>query len=406
MCMENLRGSSVNDVKLQNRRLVLCTIVERPMISRGEIAEATGLSKMSMSNIIGELMQAGIVCEPAQARRGVRLSGPPARIFGSGGCVSLRGRRLYFPPRRSGGGGRSAHARLLEPQRVLPGADGRAHIGRYDACAHPRGAGKLPASGVGDRHRHHRSGQHAAGTLLQPANFYGIHDVPIVRIVAEETGYPVFFTADSMAGAQGEKLFGEGRAHDNFLFLLLWEGIGCGVVIDGKLHAGEHGLGGELGHTSIRFDGPVCPCGSRGCLELYASTARMAEHVRARVEAGEPSLLKGAQLNWSTILNAAVAGDNAARSAVEEYCDYLSCALVNMVNVFDPEIIYICQYENPKAGELLAALLQERVRARMLAPDCRRMSVRCSTFGSRSVMTGALALVAGKVFDGTLPFMP
>ena len=64
------------------------------------------------------------------------------------------------------------------------------------------------------------------GTLLQPANFYGIHDVPIVRIVAEETGYPVFFTADSMAGAQGEKLFGEGRAHDNFLFLLLWEGIG------------------------------------------------------------------------------------------------------------------------------------------------------------------------------------
>ena len=68
MCMENLRGSSVNDVKLQNRRLVLCTIVERPMISRGEIAEATGLSKMSMSNIIGELMQAGIVCEPSQAR--------------------------------------------------------------------------------------------------------------------------------------------------------------------------------------------------------------------------------------------------------------------------------------------------------------------------------------------------
>ena len=66
--METLRGSSVNDVKLQNRRLVLRTIVERPMISRAEIAEATGLSKMSMSNIIGELMQAGVVCEPAQAR--------------------------------------------------------------------------------------------------------------------------------------------------------------------------------------------------------------------------------------------------------------------------------------------------------------------------------------------------
>ena len=71
--------------------------------------------------------------------------------------------------------------------------------------------------------------------------------MPIVRAIEEDTGYPVFFTADSMAGAQGEKLFGEGRAHDNFLFLMLWEGIGCGVVVDGKLHAGEHGLGGELG---------------------------------------------------------------------------------------------------------------------------------------------------------------
>ena len=125
------------------------------------------------------------------------------------------------------------------------------------------------------------------GTLLRPANFYGIHDVPIVRLVAEETGYPVFFTADSHGGgARAKSCFGEGRAHANFLFLLLWEGIGCGVVVDGKLQAGEHGLGGELGHTSIRFDGPVCPCGSRGCLELYACTARMAEHVRARVAAG------------------------------------------------------------------------------------------------------------------------
>ena len=76
-----------------------------------------------------------------------------------------------------------------------------------------------------------------------------------------------------------------------------------------------------------------------------------------------------------------------------------------MVNIFDPEIIYICQYESPKADELLAGLLQERIFARMLAPDCRRMSVRCATFGARAVTTGALALVVGKVFDGELPFM-
>ena len=73
--------------------------------------------------------------------------------------------------------------------------------------------------------------------------------------------------------------------------------------------------------------------------------------------AGEASLLKDEQLNWASILNAAVKGDGPARAAVEEYCDYLSCALVNMVNVFDPEIIYICQYESPEADSLLAGLL-------------------------------------------------
>ena len=406
MCMENLRGSSVNDVKLQNRRLVLCTIVERPMISRGEIAEATGLSKMSMSNIIGELMQAGIVCEPAQARAESASPGRrPAYLDLADASPCEVGVFISRHDVQVAVGDLRTHVFWSRSASYPERMDERTLVGMTLALIREALANcRRPVLGIGIAAIGPVSTQR--GTLLQPANFYGIHDVPIVRIVAEETGYPVFFTADSMAGAQGEKLFGEGRAHDNFLFLLLWEGIGCGVVVDGKLHAGEHGLGGELGHTSIRFDGPVCPCGSRGCLELYASTARMAEHVRARVEAGEPSLLKGAQLNWSTILNAAVAGDNAARSAVEEYCDYLSCALVNMVNVFDPEIIYICQYENPKAGELLAALLQERVRACMLAPDCRRMSVRCSTFGSRSVMTGALALVAGKVFDGTLPFMP
>ena len=406
MGVENLRGSSVNDVKLQNRRLVLRTIVERPMISRAEIAGATGLSKMSMSNIIGELMQAGIVCEPSQARADAAAPGrrpayldladtSPCEV---GVFISRHNVQVTVGDLRT----RVLWDRSLPypehmDERTLTNMTLALIREALKGCRRPVLGIGVAAIGPVSIER---------GTLLRPANFYGIHDVPIVRLIAEETGYPVFFTADSLAGAQGEKLFGEGRAHANFLFLMLWEGIGCGMVVDGKLQAGEHGLGGELGHTSIRFDGPVCPCGSRGCLELYACTARMAEHVRARIAAGAPSRLKGAQLtSAAAIFDAAVAGDAAARSAVEEYCDYLSCALVNMVNIFDPEIIYICQYESPKADELLAGLLQERIFARMLAPDCRRMSVRCATFGARAVTTGALALVVGKVFDGELPFM-
>ena len=331
-----------------------------------------------MSNIIGELMQAGIVCEPAQARaesaspgrRPAYLDLADASPCEVGVFISRHDVQVAVGDLRTHVfWSRSASYPERMDERVL--VDMTLALIR-EALANCR----RPVLGIGIATIGPVSTQR--GTLLRPANFYGIHDVPIVRIVAEETGYPVFFTADSMAGAQGEKLFGEGRAHDNFLFLLLWEGIGCGVVIDGKLHAGEHGLGGELGHTSIRFDGPVCSCGSRGCLELYASTARMAEHVRAAWRRGTFAL-KGAQLNGHHPQRRR-RGRQAARSAVEEYCDYLSCALVNMVNVFDPEIIYICQYENPKAGELLAGFYRSASRACSL-----RIAAACPCAVPRSV---------------------
>ena len=406
MRMESRRGSGVNDLKLQNRRLVLRTIAEHPMISRAEISLATGLSKMTMSNIIGELMQAGVVCESAQERSGAAALGrrpgyldladtSPCEI---GVFISRHGVQVSVGDLRTRvlWTHSEPYPAVMNEQLLIEMT--LAGIRRaLQNCRRPVLGIGLAAIGPVSIER---------GTILRPANFFGMRDVPIVRAVAEETGYPVCFTSDNMAGAQAEKLFGEGRAHENFLFLLLWEGIGCGVVVDGKLHAGEHGLGGELGHTSICFDGPVCSCGSRGCLETYANTEHMAEHVRRRIAGGETSVLQGQPLNWATILNAASVGDGVALSAVEEYCDYLSCALVTMVNVFDPEIIYLCQHESGEGAALLAGLLQKRIYARMLAPDCRRMSVRCASFGERAVMAGSLALVAGKVFDGSLPFMP
>lgn len=404
--MENQRGSGVGDVKLQNRRLVLRTIVARPMISRAEIAEATGLSKMSVTNIVGELMQAGVVCEPAQGRG---ETGAPGRRPGyldlSAGSPCEIGVFISRHSVRVSVGDLRARvlwtkdlpypAEMDAPTLINLALDGvRAALRQ---CRRPvLGIGVVAIGPVNSER----------GTLLRPANFFGLHDIPIVRAVADETGYPVFLASDNMAGAQGEKLYGEGRAHENFLFLLLWEGIGCGVVVDGKLHTGSHGVGGELGHNSICFDGPPCSCGSRGCLESYANTRRMAAQVRERIASGAHSALSGKPLDWNAILAAAIAGDAPALEAVESYCDYLSCALVNMVNMFDPEIIYVCQHGDRAAGELLSRMLEARVNARMLAPDCRRVALKCASFGEDAVVIGSLALVARRAFDGSLPIIP
>ncbi|MEG1515448.1 MAG: ROK family transcriptional regulator [Clostridia bacterium] len=397
-------GRNAHDVKIKNRCLVLRTIALRPMISRSEIAKATGLSKMSMTNIIGELMQMGLVSEPSQGREEIGAMG-----------------------RRPGYLDLAAHAPcvigvFVGRSRVeVSLADLRARIFRSEIIELSTGvtAEKLLASIVcaiqalerGTDRRILGVGVAAIGPvdigrgiILRPANFHGLHDIPIVAHLVEATGYPTFLAPDSLAGALAEKLYGTGEAPANFLFLLIWDGIGCGIIVDHKPYTGQHGLAGEMGHTSIAYDGPMCTCGSRGCLELYANVQRMIAQVEAWIASGKATVLSGQALNWSSILSSALKGDAAALAATNQYCDYLACALVNYINVFDPQTIYLCHQDDQATGLFLARCLSERIDGRILAHECRTVAIVRATFGGRATVIGSVALVTGRVFDGTLPF--
>ena len=157
-----------------------------------------------------------------------------------------------------------------------------------------------------------------------------------------------------------------------------------------------------MGHTSIDLNGPKCPCGSCGCLELYASTDRMLRHIRARLPQGVPMPVR----HWEEIWRAATGGMPEAISAAEEYCDALSCALTNMVNVFDPELIYLYQHADRQADEMMIRMLMQRINRRALAQDCRQVEVRRASFGEQAALIGALALAIAHVFDGKLSFYP
>lgn len=398
------QGRGVNDVKKVNRRLVLRAIADTPRISRGELARKTGLSKMSMSNIISELMGLGIVREieagrcaqGALGRRPGYLDLTDTSPCVIGVFISRHGVQVTAGDLRT---------RILcwDRRAYPPAMDQDALIAlTLQSIRQVRRGLNRPVLGIGIAAIGPVSTQR--GTILSPANFFGLRDIPIVEAVERDTGLPVFLASDSMAGAQGEKLFGQGRAHSNFLFLLIWEGIGCGIIVEDKPYAGARGLGGELGHTCIRFDGPPCSCGGRGCLELYANTRRMA----LRVERSLPQqpLPPGCALDWPGIWRAALAGHPAALAACQEYCDYLACALVNMVNVFDPELIYLCQQEDESYGGLIRDMLEERIQRSSLAPDCRAVPVRFATFGPQAAVVGSLAMVVGQVFNGALPFQP
>lgn len=156
---------------------------------------------------------------------------------------------------------------------------------------------------------------------------------------------------------------------DHFVLLTLGTGVGAGLVLDGELYRGEHDLAGELGHLSIQFDGPRCACGNYGCLELYVAVPRILAALRAALEAGEPSVLRGTDgrippLTLDAAIAAARAGDRLAGRIFNDVARYLAAGLVTIANTFDPQLILLGR-DLARAGDLLLepvrALVKERV---------------------------------------------
>ncbi len=147
--------------------------------------------------------------------------------------------------------------------------------------------------------------------------------------LARRCGLPVFVDNDVNALALGEWMFGAARGVTSLVVLAAGTGVGGGIVLDGHLVRGA-GFGGELGHTPVKFDGPPCFCGGRGCLAIYASGRGIADAARARI-AGEAS---------SRML-AAAEGDPVAASVVDEACRALGATIGTIVNGLNPEVIVI-----------------------------------------------------------------
>lgn len=165
--------------------------------------------------------------------------------------------------------------------------------------------------------------------------------------LAERFRLPAFVDNDVNALALGVWMFGAGRGARSLVVLAPGTGFGAGIVLDGRLVRGVAGFGGELGHTPVKFDGPPCWCGGRGCLAVYASGRGIAESARARL-AGHPdsALLRAAggdarAVTARLVFRAAADGDPVASSVVDEACRALGAMLATVVNGLNPEVVVI-----------------------------------------------------------------
>jgi len=205
----------------------------------------------------------------------------------------------------------------------------------------------------------------ANGVLLHPPNLPGWREVPIRRLLEDRLGLPVQVENDANAAALAEWRFGAGRGFQHVVYLTMSTGIGAGLVLDGKLYAGRHGMAGEVGHAPVEWDGEPCACGGRGCLEAYVGGAAWTRRLARTTPAGSRvAALAGApeRARPEHVVEAARAGDPFALSELARYNDYLARGITALVFVLAPEVVILGTIPSA-AGE---ALCVGPVRAQVL----------------------------------------
>jgi glucokinase len=184
------------------------------------------------------------------------------------------------------------------------------------------------------------------GVIYSPPNLPGWDGVPVKGFLEERLGLPVFVENDANAGALAEHRFGAGRGTRNLVYLTLGTGIGGGIIIEGRLYRGTTDDAGEIGHTTILPDGPECLCGKRGCLEALVAGPAIGRRAQRTAREYPESLMHRFAGSAETItavhaLEAARAGDRAAREVWRETGQYLGIGIANLVQVLNPQVVVL-----------------------------------------------------------------
>jgi glucokinase len=250
-----------------------------------------------------------------------------------------------------------------------------------------------------------------AGIILDAPNL-GVKDMPMRDILSQQFGKPVAVGNDVEVAAFGEYLYGSGQGYTTFVVLFVGTGIGSGIVQNGRLYAGLTGTAGEVGHMTIQADGRLCPCGSRGCLEAYASRTAMTKAIMGEIHHGRESVLardaefqlkEGETIIRSGLLASALKqGDALVTEIITDSADFLGYGLASVMNFYNPECI-ILGGGVIEAIDLLYERAVHRARVVALSEPARKTKILRAKLGDFSGVVGAACLGA-EAAGFTFPF--
>ena len=360
-----MAAKSSKDIRSESRFMVLRSVYVHGTVTRAQISAETGLSPATVTTLVGELVDEGVLREAGQISS---QGGRPTATFQAnprrGTLLAVDVAETYvrvdlFDTSLD----RLDQERLEIPQVAHSIESVAAHIG--DCLGRLRG-----------RHPELEDSLLGAGISLPGqvdpvrgvdvfAPNWGWHEVPLMEALEAVVPVPVRIDNPLMALATGELWFGAGRRFRQFVAVNLGTGVGAGIIVDGQLLRGRGNSAWEWGHTTLIWDGRECRCGRTGCIEAYVGV----EGIRATLAeiAPEHDLLAVPHHRdfIERLMRAEATGDDAAREALMRTGDHLAAGIGNLVNLLSPEHVSVLGWITRYAG----SELQQRVRDR-IAQEC------------------------------------
>ncbi|HHW49599.1 MAG TPA: ROK family protein [Clostridiaceae bacterium] len=378
--------SDIQNVKLNNMKIVLDAIRKRGTVSRASIARITGLTRATVSSLVDELLEKGLVEEIGEGKS----SGGRKPIL-----LKLNA-NSYLAVGINLSDDKTIRGYLCNLEAEVVAIAEQKYENNFDSILYailnivsnllkavPEKS-KIAGIGIG-----------AAGIVnpskkevLFSTNF-DILGAGLVKKLIEKYSLPVYIENESNAAAWAEKEYGSGKGFNNILYLSKGKGIGSGIIIDGNIYYGSFYGAGEIGHVMVDPNGMRCRCGAIGCLETFIGQEKILAQIKEKT--GEELSINDAIKRYSN-------GDPDIKEVVSCEASYLGKALAissSLLNI-DQIILggYIIQY-----GSNFLAQVEESFREHTMSYYRDRISIKFAKLGRDAVGIGGASLVLKRVWD-------
>jgi predicted NBD/HSP70 family sugar kinase len=231
---------------------------------------------------------------------------------------------------------------------------------------------------------------------------WGWNDIHVASILQGHLNIPISLENGANTMAIAEMSFGAGRDADHIAVLLIGTGVGSGIITNRALYRGCSNNAGEIGHTSLNLDGPLCHCGSHGCLEAYIGAYGILQRYLNVVPQPVPPFSGDQPADVQTILDRADRGEAAAVQIVDETLRYAGAGIANLINLFNPRKVLIGGWLGQIYFDRYLPAIRESIDRYALKQSLESTRLELCQCGPEAVAKGAAALVLEHFFNGDL----